>query len=314
MLDRLVRAWWRYVERQGDQHAAAIAFFGVLALAPLLMIAFAAAGYLLSGRPDLLLRVQIDVAEALPPALGPLVGSAIGRAVAQRDTLGALGVVLAVYTGTGWMSALRHALTEQWRAPHEAASQDVTDLPSYLRRFVVDAAAAAVMGLAVITSFAITTAGTGLSGTVLRLLGLDDAGSTRALLFAVSALLTVAANWLIFLWAITRLPRRRRPTGDARRAALMASIGFLVLEQAASLFLGIVSRSPAGLAFGPVIGLLIFAFLVSRLLLFVTCWTAVGGDSTAAGSSTEGPPSVWSTTRPCAPSRPGIETVYRDRE
>ena len=252
----------------------------MLALATALMIAFAGAGYLLSGRPDLLVKVQIDVAQALPAALGPLVITAIERAVAQRDTLGALGVVLAVYSGAGWMSALRHALTEQWREAHEAAAPDVTDLRSYVRMLITDAAAAAVMGLAVTISFLITTAGTGLSGTALRLLGLDDDNVTRALLLAVSALLTVTTNWLIFLWAITRLPRTPRHTDDAQRAALMASIGFLVLEQAASLFLSLVLRSPAGLAFGPVIGLLIFAFLVARLLLFLTCWTAVGRSPT----------------------------------
>ncbi len=271
-----MRAWWHYLERQGDQHAAAIAFFSVLALAPLLMIGFAVAGYLLSGRPDLFASVQNEVRLALPPTLGPVVSAVVERAVAQRDAVGALGVVLAVYSGRGWMAVLRHALTEQWREPQAGFENDVTDVATYLRRFVADAAAAAAMGAAVVMSFALTTAGTGLSGTVLHLLGLTDNRSTRGLLLVVSAVLTIIANWLVFLWAITRLPRSSHLTRDAPRAALLASVGFLVLEQAASIFLSIVSRSPAGLAFGPVIGLLIFAFLVARLLLFATGWTAVG--------------------------------------
>ena len=53
-LDHIVRAGTRYTERHGDHYAAAVTFFSVLSLVPLMMIAFAVAGYVLFFNPALL--------------------------------------------------------------------------------------------------------------------------------------------------------------------------------------------------------------------------------------------------------------------
>ena len=55
-LDHVVRAGERYTERHGDHYAAAVTYFSVLSLVPLLMIAFAIAGFVLRAQPDLLAR------------------------------------------------------------------------------------------------------------------------------------------------------------------------------------------------------------------------------------------------------------------
>jgi membrane protein len=39
-------------------------------------------------------------------------------------------------------------------------------------------------------------------------------------------------------------------------------------------YLAAVTQTPAGLAFGPILGLLIFIFTVSQFLLFLTAWAA----------------------------------------
>jgi membrane protein len=48
-----------------------------------------------------------------------------------------------------------------------------------------------------------------------------------------------------------------------------------VLKQAFAIYLDSVTNSPTGQLFGPVIGLMVFAYFVSRFLLFVTAWAAV---------------------------------------
>ena len=55
-LDHVVRAGARYTERHGDHYAAAVTYFSVLSLVPLLMIAFAIAGFVLRAQPELLAR------------------------------------------------------------------------------------------------------------------------------------------------------------------------------------------------------------------------------------------------------------------
>jgi membrane protein len=52
-------------------------------------------------------------------------------------------------------------------------------------------------------------------------------------------------------------------------------------------YLAVVTQKPAGLAFGPILGLLIFIFTVSQFLLFLTAWAA-----TARENQVERPPPV----------------------
>ena len=60
-LDHVVRAGERYTERHGDHYAAAVTYFSVLSLVPLLMIAFAIAGFVLRAQPDLLAELQSSI-------------------------------------------------------------------------------------------------------------------------------------------------------------------------------------------------------------------------------------------------------------
>ena len=51
-LDHLVRAAGRFQEQKGDYYAAGITYFSVLALIPIMMVAFAVAGFVLAGHPS----------------------------------------------------------------------------------------------------------------------------------------------------------------------------------------------------------------------------------------------------------------------
>jgi membrane protein len=78
--------------------------------------------------------------------------------------------------------------------------------------------------------------------------------------------LGIAADWLIFTWAITRLPRIAiRPRGVAR-AALLGAVAFEVLKQVMAVYLDAVTGSPSGAVFGSLLGLLLFGYLVARLV------------------------------------------------
>jgi membrane protein len=62
------------------------------------------------------------------------------------------------------------------------------------------------------------------------------------------------------------------------RAGLIAAIGFEVFKQVASIYLRTVLRSPAGAAFGPVLGLMVFAYITAYLVLFCTAWAATASN------------------------------------
>src|ERR1044071_7856555 len=65
----LLRAWQRFSGRLGSEFGAAITYFSVLALVPILMLAFSITGFVLTNiRPDWLAAVATAVADALGSA------------------------------------------------------------------------------------------------------------------------------------------------------------------------------------------------------------------------------------------------------
>ncbi|SDE92034.1 inner membrane protein YhjD [Pseudonocardia oroxyli] len=270
-LDHLVRAGERYTDRHGDHYAAAITYFSVLALVPILMVAFAIAGFILRSQPDLLAQIQAGITAQVPGQLGDTINQVIEQAISSAGAVGAFGLVGALYSGIGWMGNLREALSEQWAQPPET--------PNVVKKTVFDLLALIGLGLAMIVSFAVSAAGNAFGALLLDLVGLGDQGWARFLLAVFAVLLGLAANWLVFMWVIARLPRAPVAARSAVRAAIIGAIGFEVLKQVMQIYLSSVTSSPAGAAFGPIIGLMVFAFFMSRFILFVTAWAATAKEN-----------------------------------
>ena len=270
-LDHLVRAATRYTERHGDHYAAAITFFSVLSLVPLMMIAFAAAGYVLFFNPELLNELLVSITENVPPGLSETIDQVIQQAIDQRGAVGFLGLLAALYSGIGWMSNLREALSEQWA--------QVPATPALPKRILFDLLTLGGLGLALVGSFAITGAVAGFAESLLGLVGLADEGWALFLLGVLGFLLGLFANWLIFLWVITRLPREHATLRSASKAALFGAVGFEALKMIMAYYLTSVTSSPSGAVFGSFLGLLVFVFFASRFVLFVTAWAATAREN-----------------------------------
>jgi membrane protein len=276
-LDHLIRAGQSYTAHHGDHYAAAITFFSVLSLVPLLMIAFAAAGFVLADNPQLLRTLQDQIQAAAPPGLGATLNQVIDGAIKSRRGVGIVGLLGALYSGLGWMGNLREALTAQWDQPPEPRG--------FLRTKVFDLLALLGLGLALLASFALTSVGTAFAGVVLQELGLAQIPGARLALTALALVASIAGTWLVFLWVIARLPREPVPLRSATRAAAFGAVGFEIMKQAFAIYLDSVTASPTGQLFGPVIGLMVFAYFVSRFLLLLTAWAAM----TPTATSTQSP-------------------------
>lgn len=270
-LDHLLRAATRYTERHGNHYAAAITFFSVLSLVPLMMIAFAAAGYVLFFNPALLTELQAAITENVPPGLNTMVEQIIQQAIDQRGAVGLLGLLAALYSGIGWMSNLREALSEQWA--------QVPATPSMPKRILFDLLTLGGLGLALVGSFAITGLVAGFAEVLLGLVGLGDEGWALFVLGVLGFLLGIVANWLIFLWVIARLPREHATLRSAAKAALLGAVGFEVLKIVMTYYLASVTSSPSGAVFGSFLGLLVFVYFASRFVLFVTAWAATAREN-----------------------------------
>lgn len=262
----------RYRERDGDHYAAAMTFFSLLALVPLIMVAVSVAGFVLAG--DRLLAAELDrvIAASLPPELGGQVTNVVHTVVGERGRIGILALAVAVYSGWSWISNVRDAVTAM-------LGQERTPRP-LLRGIAADVVALAGVGIAMAVSFGLASL-TGAAGAwVLDLIGLTG-GFAHVVLVAGSLLLGLAANWLVIAWCLARLPRRALPLRSTLRPAGAAAVGLGAIQQAGGLYLHLLGRSPAVATFGTLVGVLLFGYLIVRWLLMVTVWITVRDDPPA---------------------------------
>lgn len=281
-LDHLVRAGSRYTERYGDHYAAAITYYSVLSLIPLLMLGFSVAGFVLAGNMELLDRIRDGIAAAVPGALGDEVNTIVGKLIDARSSVGIFGLLAALYSGLGWMTSLRDAVTAQW-------TRERPQLP-FLITAVKDLLTLLGLGLALVVSFGITAAGSALGGLVLEWLGLRQTGWAEFLLSIAAIILGLLANWLVFLWVLSSLPRHHVGWRSAVRGAIAGAVGFEVLKQVGNIYLQTIKDSPSGSVFGTLLGLLVFINLVSRFLVFITAWTATARENMARTADPEPQP------------------------
>ena len=286
--DHTVRAASRYQVQKGDYYAAGMTYFSVLALFPLLMVAFAAAGFVLVGQPEWLDQIRDQIAQNVPGSLGETINSLIDTAVESRTSVGVLGLLGALYAGLGWIANLREALTAMWESVHEPGSFVATKLKDLAALFGLGLAMALSLGLSALN-------GGSVMQSLLRLLNLDEAPGVGVLLRIVSVLLALVATWAVFTWVISRLPREPVPFRSAVKGGLIAAVGFEIFKQIAAIYLSSVTNGPAGVVFGPIIGLLVFVFTTSRFVLFATAFAATTRESMALAFVPPPEPAVITT-------------------
>jgi len=258
-LDHAVRAQQRYDQSQGDFYAAGITYFTIFAMFPVLMVGFAVVGFVLASRPDRLAEIDSQVKAAVPGEFGEQIISLMDAAIASRTSVGVIGLATALYVGLLWMQRLRAALSQMWGQQFPP--------PGFLNTKMSDVIALVAAFLA-----SLLTMGFGVLATsALRL-----AGSVRLGSLAVSILVA----WLLFTVMIARLPHDPVPLRRCAGAGLLAAVGFEGFKQVGSIYLQTVLHGPAGAVFGPVLGLMVFAYMTARLVLFATAWAAERGAET----------------------------------
>lgn len=274
-LDRTMRAQQRYADRNGNFYAAGITYFTIFALFPLLMVGFAAGGFALSRNPELLVEIEDRIRSAVSGDLGAQLVDLMDSAIESRTSVGLIGLATAAWAGLSWMANLREALSAMWEQRPEPGSfvkTKLSDLGALLSAF-----------LAIVVTAALTALGSSaVMNNVLDWLGIPDFPALAVMLRVASLLLSLVVSWLLFTWIIARLPRASVSFRSSVRAGLLAAVGFEIFKQVASIYLKSVVTGPAGATFGPVLGLMVFAYITARLILFSTAWAATSRDNLEA--------------------------------
>ena len=285
-LDHVIRAYQRFDERNGSFFAAGLTYYTIFALFPLLMVGFAAVGFTLSRHPQLLSTIDNRIRAEVPGGLGQQLIDLMNSAIDARASVGVIGLLTAAWAGLSFMSHLRQALTEMWW-------EQRIDSPGFVRNKLSDL-------LLMLTTFMVIVATIGLStlahqapmAAVLRWAGIPDYSVFDVIFRIISLLVSWLVSWLLFTWMIARLPREKVSLVASMRAGLIAAIGFELFKQGGSIYLQAVLRSPAGATFGPVLGLMVFAFITAFLVLFAAAWAATASSDSRAEHVNPPPPAI----------------------
>lgn len=266
--DHAVRAQQRYSDSQGNFYAAALTYFTIFAMFPLLMLGFACGGFVLSRRPDLLRQIEERIRVAVAGKSGQQLIELMDSAIQSRTSVGLIGLAVALWAGLSWMAKLREALSHMREQTAEEAGFVPTKMSDLL-------ALVSAFGAIVITLGLTALSDPKVMANILGWLGIPDFALLGGVLRAASVAMSLLVSWLLFSWMIARLPRQPTSFASSIRAGLIAAVGFELFKQVGSIYLRSVVNSPAGAAFGPVLGLMVFAYVTGRLILLATAWAAV---------------------------------------
>ncbi|MDF6044397.1 YihY/virulence factor BrkB family protein [Streptomyces sp. JH14] len=260
---------WRSYERLDRVHwtrlAAAITFISFLALFPLIAVGAAIGAATLTA--EQLDKIEKKVAEQVPGISDQL---GIDNLVAHAGTVGLIAGVVLLFTGVGWIGAMRDCLRAVWE-------MDDVDEGNPVLRKLKDAGLLIGLGGAALVTLAASTAGSTAVGWTARLVGLSDRGAGGVLLQIAALVVAALADFLLLLYLLTLLPgvkpRRRRLV----TAAVIGAVGFELLKLLLGSYMkGVASKSMYG-AFGVPIALLLWINFTAKLLLFCAAWTATPG-------------------------------------
>ncbi|MBK5256306.1 MAG: YihY/virulence factor BrkB family protein [Vicinamibacteria bacterium] len=245
LIDKSVNAW---VDDYAPSMGAAIAYYTLFSLAPLLILLVALAG-MFFGRE----AAQGEIMAQLQGRIGPEAASAVQNVLkslngpAQSLIASAVGLVTLLFGATSVFGELQSALNRIWRVPEPASSSGLMYL---VRSRLLSFAMLLGIGFLLLLSLAL---GTSLSVVA----DWSDAwfGGRRGVLQAANSLISFAINIGLFAALYKFIPRARVNWRDVGVGALVTALLYELGKQLIGLYLG---RSTVGSGFGAAGSLLVF--------------------------------------------------------
>lgn len=296
-LDHLLRMQEHYSEVKGSQQAGAVTYFGFLSFFPIMALAFFTVGYVARVFPD----AQDALVDAINTVLPGIVGNGdneipLADIEDAAGAVGLIGLVGVLYSGLGWLSAMRDALFVVFEKPAFAQ-------PGFVVGKLRDLVTLALVGVVLLLSVGVSGGVTGFSEELLDMVGLGaELGWVLTLLGVVVGL---AASTVLFYAMFRLLGAPDVPGRSLWSGALFGALGFEVLKQLSSLLLGTTEGQPAFQAFGIALILLVWINYFSRVVLYAASW-AYTTRAARALRMADGPAPVQ------GPSVPSLEPIVDD--
>lgn len=255
VFDHVWRARQRYGEVLGGRLAAAIAYYGFFAVFALGLVAYAVFGAIIEESDEISSAVGDFLRQNLP---------FLDLAEVRRGSgnVGVAGLVLLVFTGVGWVEAIRSSqrlVYDLEQQPGKLVVRRLVDLAVLVGVFLL-------LGLSVAAVDAVRA-----------LLGWLLGGGGFALT-VVSSLLSVLVNVVLAAALLVAVPRLRMTVRRLLPPVLLVASGITLLNTVGRLYVVRWERNPAYTVVAGAVGLLIYLYLLNQLLLFGAALAATARD------------------------------------
>lgn len=264
LVDHAVRVQEHYSGVKAGQQAGAVTYYAFLSFFPILALSFFVVGWIAKVYP----AAKGDLRRAINGLLPHLVGSQPGQ-IQLRDiesaagAVGLVGLAVLVYSGLGWLAAMRDALAVVF-------GLSAKEQPGFLVGKVRDVATLAVIGTVLLLAVAVAGLVGGFSLDLLSWVGLGR--ELDWLVRLLTLVLGFGANVLLFYAMFVLLADPPTPRRSLWSGALLGAVGFEVLKQLSGRLFAATQGSPAFQAFGIALILLVWINYFSRVVLYAAAW------------------------------------------
>ena len=300
----VIRAGQRWVEADASELGAAIAFYTIFSLAPILVITVAVAGAVIDAdvvRDQIVHEIEALVGAEAAVAINDLIQS--GWRVEGGALAIGLGVVTLLFGATGVFAQLRSALNEIGRI-----TPDSSAVGAFVRVRLVSIALVLGCGFLALASLVLSAAVSATTDYLAQIIPAGDFIARSVDLLVSTAVLTVA-----FAALLRWLPDRSPSARGSWFAALVSAVLFSIGRYAIGLYLGRVSIRSAYGAAGSFVIIILWVYYSAQILLYGAALGRVYDDSRGAGAgdraSDRAGDSAPLPQRPSMPTGSGRETA-----
>jgi len=237
----------KFQDDRAGRLAALVSYYGFFSLFPALLALVTVLGFVLERYPGARQSIQ-DSALAQFPVIGEELGTAVGSGLSGNVPALVIGIAGALWAGMGAIQAAQDAMNGIWDVP-------ISDGPNFLLKRL-----RSLLTLGLITTMFAANA------VIPRML---DHLTSGVLGIAVLMVASVVVDSFVFVAAFRLLTVAEVSWRDLLPGAIVAAVGYVVLQQLGELYVEHVLQGAAGTygTFGIVLGLLSWIYLLARWIV-----------------------------------------------
>ncbi|MFO7306853.1 MAG: YihY/virulence factor BrkB family protein [Gammaproteobacteria bacterium] len=255
-----------WLERDAFQHAAALGFYTLFSLAPLVIIVVTIVGAVFGEQ-----AARGEISAAISDLVGPQAAAAVEEAVRRSQlkesgiipTL--LGVAALLFGATTVFAQMQSSLNQFWGVKAKPSRSGIL---TFITVRLLSLSMVLIIGFLLLTSFVLSLAISGVVTYAKQLIPIPP-----IVIAGIDLAVSLAVTTLLFGMIFKVLPDARLRWKDVWRGAFMTAALFAVGKYLISLYLTHVAPASTYGAAGSLILILLWVYYSSLILFFGTCLT-----------------------------------------